>query len=97
LSDEVLDAKIKSGALYQGKIQCRASNPEGTYCNSYNIAYKTRNIYFFIIEAEVRLGEKSVLGRDILIPSKILRNRSVHGDIVAVEVLSPNDNLTLVY
>lgn len=34
----------------------------------------------------MRLGEKSVLGRDILIPSKILRNRAIHGDIVAVEV-----------
>lgn len=66
MPEDVLDAKIKSGALYQGKIQCRASNPE---------------------EAEVRLGEKSALGRDILIPSKILRNRAVHGDIVAVELL----------
>lgn len=29
MPEDVLDAKIKSGALYQGKIQCRASNPEG--------------------------------------------------------------------
>lgn len=47
-----------------------------------------------IIEAEVRLGEKSALGRDILIPSKILRNRAVHGDIVAVEVVFLNIKVT---
>lgn len=54
-------------------------------------------ILFCIIEAEVRLGEKSVLGRDILIPSKILRNRAVHGDIVAVEVTVNLHNITFVY
>lgn len=90
MPDDVLDAKIKSGALYQGKIQCRASNPEGRPEHSRKIGIMDLIVLNVIIEAEVRLGEKSVLGRDILIPSKILRNRAIHGDIVAVEVMFTN-------
>jgi exoribonuclease R len=39
------------------------------------------------IEAFVRLEENSPLGRDIFIPNPTLRNRAIHGDIVAVELL----------
>jgi exoribonuclease R len=46
-------------------------------------------MFFFvsIIEAFVRLEEKSPLGRDIFIPNITLRNRAIHGDIVAVELI----------
>jgi len=38
-------------------------------------------------EAWVSISDANVLGgRDILIPSKVMRNRAIHGDVVAVEV-----------
>jgi DIS3-like exonuclease 1 len=38
-------------------------------------------------EAWVRIDEKAALGKDILIPDRICRNRAFHGDVVAVELL----------
>jgi exoribonuclease R len=64
--DDVLEAEVKSGTVFKGKLQVSFHNPR---------------------EAFVRLEEKSSLGRDIFIPNPTLRNRAIHGDIVAVELL----------
>jgi exoribonuclease R len=79
LPDDILEAGVKSSTYFRGTLNVNSGNPDEAFIRLEDPDRKP-----------VLIGNFGTL-KDIFIPGKELRNRAIHGDTVAVELLPEKD------
>lgn len=86
MSEEVVEAGIKSFLYYRGTLNISSTNPEDAFIKFGDNSGENQIIYSnSLVNA---MGGRL---KDILIPGKLFRNRAIHGDTVAVQLFPENE------
>jgi exoribonuclease R len=86
LNEEVIDAGIKSFLYYRGTLYISSTNPDDAFIRFGDNSGEKQIIY-----SNPFINAMGGSLKDILIPGKIFRNRAIHGDTVAVQLLPENE------